>query len=122
MINCCSPMRNQAIRAILYPLICICEISTAFISKCIQWAIAEKAVEIFNIFYLVAGKIFTFFVLEKACSLIFFHKKSSVAYILPLKSSLNFSNTVFFFVSLYPVESFLGLSIYSSSNCFKSSF
>lgn len=59
-------MRNKAIRAILDTFFGVSKVASALISKCIQRTEAEKAIKVFGIFHIVAGKVFTLPVLEKA--------------------------------------------------------
>ena len=57
-------MRNKAIGAVLYSFFYVLKISSAFVPKRIEGAVAEKAVEKLLVFCLVAGEIYTVFILE----------------------------------------------------------
>ena len=56
---------NQAVGAILDAILCVGEIAAAFVAQGIQGAIAEQATKGAFVLYLVAGEIFTFFMLKK---------------------------------------------------------
>ena len=58
-------MWQLTIRAVLNSFVCHFKIPTAFISQCIQWAIAEQTVKVLRICAFMTRKIFTFFVAEK---------------------------------------------------------
>ena len=58
-------MGAQAAWAIFNSILQIGEIATAAITQRIKRTVAEKAIEVFAVFDLVAGEIFIFFVLEK---------------------------------------------------------
>ena len=57
-------MWKHTICAILYPILCISKIPSAFISQRIQWTITEQTVKIIRICILMAWKILAFFMAE----------------------------------------------------------
>ena len=65
------PVREQAIAAILDPLISISTFSSAFLAQCIEWAITEQAVEILGMHSFMARKILARHVLKKSAVLLF---------------------------------------------------
>lgn len=69
---------NNAVFAVFNSLFGIIKVSAAFVAQSIKRAITKKAVKILRLFGFVAGKIFTFPMLKKACFL-FFHGFSSVS-------------------------------------------
>ena len=58
-------MWQLAVGAVFDPLLSDLKVPAAFFPQCIQWTVAEQAVEVLRVRYFVAGKIFTFFVAEK---------------------------------------------------------
>lgn len=72
-------MRNQAVGAVLDPLLRIGKVAPALVAQCIQRTVAKQAAEAIFIHTLMAGKIFTFFIL----------KKIVVGHILPPKQGID---------------------------------
>lgn len=72
-------MRQLAVCAVLDAFFRKVKIPAAFVPQCIEWAIAEKAVEILRVCALMTGKIFTCFMTEIGILLVFpmllFHQK-----------------------------------------------
>ena len=56
---------EHASAAVLEPVFCVLEISSAFRAQGVKRAVAEEAVELLRFAGIVAGEKFTFFVLEK---------------------------------------------------------
>ena len=83
-------MRQFAIAAILTDICNIFEISAALIAQCIQWAIAEQAIETVRIVRGMTGKILAVFVIEKAITVfrLFFHFIFSLPAMLPVQPGL----------------------------------
>ena len=60
-----SEMRKVTVGAVLETFLVISEIPSAVISKCVQRAITEKAIEILHILYRMTRKEFAFLMLKK---------------------------------------------------------
>ena len=60
-----SFMGKKAVTAVLYPFVCVLEITSAFFPQGIKGAIAKKAVKIIRVFCFVAGEKLTVLVTEK---------------------------------------------------------
>ena len=58
-------MGQHAVGTVLCPVGQVFKIPAAVVSKKVKWAVAEKAVEILNVFIFMAGEILALFVSEK---------------------------------------------------------
>lgn len=59
-------MGQSTVGAVFDSLVRICAVAAALITQCIQRAVAEQAIELTFVFYLVAGKILAITILKKA--------------------------------------------------------
>ena len=59
------PVGAQALGTILDAIVCIGELTAAFVTQGVEGAVTEQAAESFRVCIFVTGEIFTFLVLEK---------------------------------------------------------